>query len=527
MIINRNIWTVEPYVYKATLSGVDVYDLSSNSLISSSTIAGGANYVWANDQYVYAATSGIGLCRSQNSLPLSFSTYKTYPEITSDIVNCVHGNGDYLCVTTVSGVDRYNIPTGDRLYINSNNVCKCFQNSNGDYYYVTNDFVPVVGIGESIFEWAWSLYFSLSSPITINNYEYRFEIPFTQECNIYGQASIDGSDLRVISTTGVSLPYCIDMWDHINSPVVYVRLPLSSVGFYVIWGNKNASRSYSQSDVFMFYDDFSKAIIDSNKWTIDKSGDVNSTITVVDGHARFKSYYTANPVSLVSKTTFSGAALEYSVRKYQYHVSYPNNVGVTASFVGSTTASIGDVSTSQFTPHKLISGTPQVTVSGTKYIYTSFNTHTLIDAPGIQRSVFDGEILTTSGVSIITDRAVKISQSSQNYSPYIEVDWVRVRNYSNSAPTYSVPSNAVLIENLSDFAAVHSVYTSGGGFSYTSGKNSFFNASYINDIFITENTSIHGGGSVMFVATDHGVTVLEENRGDEGTARKRVYLLET
>ena len=526
MIINRNIWTVEPYVYKATLSGVDVYDLSSNSLISSSAIAGGANYVWANDQHVYAATSGIGLCRSQSSLPLSFSTYKTYPEITSDIVNCVHGNGDYLCATTVSGVDRYNTLTDDRVYNNISNACKCFQVSNGDYYYTTNDFSPIMGLESSIFEWPRSRRYTLSSPIAVDGYQYYFEIPSTQTDNIYEQTTDGGSDIRVISDLGKVLPYYIEKWDNINDPGIYVKLPLYTNSFYVIWGNKNVSGVSDISKVFLLYDNFSGTTIDTNKWTINKSGSA-AEADIVGGCARIKSYFTGTPTSLTSKTTFSGAVVDCSLKTLPYSVNSHDDMQLTISFVGGTSSSISDTATSSYGLHKIVPVPPQATVSGTKYLSSAFSSYVVKETAGLQSSVFDGETLTTSGAITLSNRAVRISHVGAWYSPYVYIDWVRIRHCASDAPVYYTGSSSVPTEDALDFGAVHSSYTSGGGFSYTAGLSNFINASYINDIFVTEGTSMYNGANVIFVATDHGATVLEENRGNEVALRKRIYLLET
>lgn len=136
--INRNIWAVDPYVYKATASGLEVYDLASESLISFTFFGGGINSVWANDSYVYVATTSSGIYRSSVSGTLAFSTYKSYPDITNDYIIYLHGSGDYLCATTISGVDRYKFSTAGREFVEVVEPYKCFQTSTGDYYYVVN-----------------------------------------------------------------------------------------------------------------------------------------------------------------------------------------------------------------------------------------------------------------------------------------------------------------------------------------------------------------------------------------------------
>jgi len=48
---------------------------------------------------------------------------------------------------------------------------------------------------------------------------------------------------------------------------------------------------------------------------------------------------------------------------------------------------------------------------------------------------------------------------------------------------------------------------------------------YLNDVFITENTSEYNNDNVIFLATNHGAIVIEEHRGYESSSRiKRYYL---
>lgn len=140
--INRNIWSLDPYVYKATASGLEVYDLASESLLTFTFFAGGINSVWANSQHIYVATTNSGIYRSTASGTPSFSVYKEVPNITHNTVNYLHGAGDYLCATTESGVDRYTLSSASRETTTVSGPYKCFQTSVGDYYYVVNTTDP-------------------------------------------------------------------------------------------------------------------------------------------------------------------------------------------------------------------------------------------------------------------------------------------------------------------------------------------------------------------------------------------------
>ena len=47
----------------------------------------------------------------------------------------------------------------------------------------------------------------------------------------------------------------------------------------------------------------------------------------------------------------------------------------------------------------------------------------------------------------------------------------------------------------------------------------------INDIFVTEGTSTYSSDNVIFLATDQGVHVVEERKGDETNSRAKRYYL--
>lgn len=139
----RNIWTVDPYVYEATASGLNLYDLASLSLINYVSISGGVNSVWANTQDVYVATTASGIYKCSvttvTGVGAAFTVYKEYPDITHNQVDYIHGSTSYLCAVTLSGVDRYKLSDGTRVYEVVDSADKCYQMNNGDYYYSVND----------------------------------------------------------------------------------------------------------------------------------------------------------------------------------------------------------------------------------------------------------------------------------------------------------------------------------------------------------------------------------------------------
>ena len=135
------MWTLDPYVFKASSEGLKVFDLASESLIQLAEFTGGINSVWANDQHVYVATTNSGIYRALLTTvtgTIVFESYKSWPNITQNQVNYLHGNGDYLLATTLSGVDRYKISTDDHDYVFVDDATKCYQATTGDYYYIVS-----------------------------------------------------------------------------------------------------------------------------------------------------------------------------------------------------------------------------------------------------------------------------------------------------------------------------------------------------------------------------------------------------
>ena len=349
----RNIWFREPYIYKATASGVGIYNAVSQDLINHTAFSSGANSVWANDDHLYIATSISGIYRcpvsTVSGIPL-FEEYKSYPDITANHVNYIHGCGDYLCTATISGIDRYTLSDNTRTYTTKDYISKCFQTSNGDYYYVVNPFNNVLGLDDNIFNWDYGRTVTLSTTTPEDYYSFVLEIPKTQPDDIYLQSQAGGVDIRVVDDKGMTSPCYVGLWDYVAPPKIWITLSSGVEMFYVLYGNPVIKEEYYDYDY------------ESLWW----------------------------------------------------------------------------------------------------------------------------EIPTISGHTI---------------------------------------SRGQSINDLFDAAELHAVYNSGDEYVYESKKNSLVSSSYINDIYVTENTSRYENGNVIFLATSWGAVVIEEKRGDEVNGVKRRYLI--
>lgn len=519
-----NIFTVPPYVYKATASGLSVYDLNSEALLGFEYITGGVSSVWADTQYVYSGTTTSGLYRSSVSLPTLSTPYKQYPDISSNLVNYVHGNGDYLCVVTNAGVDRFNTQDDSRVQVTCNNLNKCFQASTGDFYFVENSMQLTSDIDISLLDWAYYRTVQLSRVTSVDDYTFTFEVDFTDVSALHSVLYNNGSDIRIMSATGKILPHYVEYSNGMYYRIV-VKLPVSSSMFYVLYGNKDAVDASDFGGAFMFYDDFSGTSLDTTKWNIDCNSYAPNTVTVQDGFVRLKSYSYSYYASINSKTTFSGGLLEYSVRKSLFNPSYLVSLRFTSGFTTGPSAFIGGDLT-RGGPHRLISDTSYGTVIGTSYMPSSFTNASVLSSANSQNSTYGSESITTSGVLSIQSSNIIFKLYNDYYGPYVDIDWVRVRVYDPSPPTYTV-SGPDLVVNMSTFSTLHSVYADGSSYDYASGRHNTLNATYVNDLFVTEGTSVYDDANVIFLATNNGAIVIEEKRGDEANCRKKIYLIES
>jgi hypothetical protein len=130
----QNLWATNNYVYHTTSSGIDVYNSDASLLLDHIEILN-VTSVWSNDTYVYIGTSVSGIYRA--TISGVAVQYYYLPNITSNNVIYLHGSGEFLCATTESGVDHYNVVSGTRIYTSVSGSGKCFQSSTGPFYYTT------------------------------------------------------------------------------------------------------------------------------------------------------------------------------------------------------------------------------------------------------------------------------------------------------------------------------------------------------------------------------------------------------
>jgi len=150
-----NIWSIDNFIFKATNSGVDIYN-ESETLLGVVTYIG-VSSVWANDDYLYIGTTNSGVIRSpvssiSGAIYNDLGIYKSYPDIYNNNVNYIHGNGNYLCVATVSGVNVVDMVTSSGVYTNSSIIAdKCHQLSDRTSYYIYENNLKTVYSDDSTY----------------------------------------------------------------------------------------------------------------------------------------------------------------------------------------------------------------------------------------------------------------------------------------------------------------------------------------------------------------------------------------
>ena len=523
----RNIWYRDPYVFKASIDGVAIYNVDSEIMVNQVALTDGANSVWANDDYFYMATSISGIYRCPMdtiSGSLTPEIYKIFPNITNNNVGYIHGNGDYICAITVSGVDRYRLSDGDREYATIDNASKCFQMQNGDYYFTVNSFYDVTGLDDNIYKWNYGRVVEFSTPIPEDDYQFVFEIPKTQPDDVYFQSQDGGADVRVIDDKGRVVSHYIELWS-ITLPIkIVVKLYKDTQKLYIIYGNKTVQSKSNIKNTYRLFDDFDEPEL-SNLWVFDNIGYSYNTYTINNSILRLNTYNNSYPLYLYSTKLFCNSIVEYSFRMVPGS-SNNSDMDWQAGFQGGITAYIGSINNNvdEF-PHYLDSASSSGTIYGTKLASTSFKTHSFLETMDYQMSDYDGETISSSGtLNNFSFKQIKFTYNNTYYQPKIEIDWIRVRSFDPSPPTYVV-GRGQSIDDLLNTAELHAVYNDKYKYVYESKKNSLLNTSYISDIYVTENTSRYSDGNVIFLATSWGATVIEEKRGDEINSSKRIYLL--
>jgi hypothetical protein len=174
-----------------------------------------------------------------------------------------------------------------------------------------------------------------------------FQISFTLDTASLITANklqADCDDLRITNHQGTELPY----WIEENSPgcnnaatKIWVKLPAipsSGGSLFLYYGNAQASKSVEQNGnkVFVFFDDFSAATIDSSKWTqgvLSATSGTNFSISsgkLVGGNTNryIQSINTFTGDYVAETRTYETTAVGNGFTSISFYASLNNTIGI-------------------------------------------------------------------------------------------------------------------------------------------------------------------------------------------------------
>jgi hypothetical protein len=524
----QNVWAVGDRIYHTTPSGINVYNDAASILIDYIELPSTPTAVWANSNYIYMSTSTSGVYRSTIS-GIAYP-YIQEPYITSNNTIYLHGADDFLCLTTLAGVDRYDLSTASgttisgatRIFTYDQNIHKCFQTTSGTIYYIENNKFygvdeSISGLGDSLRNWKY--YQNLSFTATTRedeNVRVLFDFNFP-----YQNTALGGADIRFIDNDGNNLPYLIEEWYPSGS--ILVKVPnIGTDNFYMLYGNLSAT-AQSSTDAYYFYDDFS----DLNNWSVYK-GHANNYAVITNGYLDMYDYNNSG-VGVVINTKMPYSLLMKSMIR--------RSGGTTTQFDGfygySTVRTKDRPNAGHVVIDAIQSGDENLhylnaidaSIQGTKALSTAWTQWSAMWAPGYQMSIYDDELLerTSNNATFGTENYFMFHIDNSDSNPNLNVDWISFETWPENA--VSTGQEYLLWELIKP--KLHVVYspTSSWALADYTYDEFYGQPLLLNDIHVTEETSSYNNNNTIFLATDRGAHVIEERQGDEENANiKRYYI---
>lgn len=520
----ENIWTNDPYIYRPDHDGLYVYDMDT-SLVNFISYPEGFNSVWANDSYVYLATTSSGIFRQSVTTitgSAQFSSYKYYPNITSNAVRYMSGGGDYLCAVTFSGVDRYKISNNSRQSHSLLGVNKCYQTSKGDYYYSLNNF-DINGLDDVVSNWKYCVVVYLNNRVPVNDYILTLEIP--SSIPIHSNSKPGGVDFRVVDDSYNTVSFNIESWEP-HEISIFLNLRFNTKKIFLLFGNERIFSSTSTTEnVYLFSEDFDYSFPENLVFS--DSGYNYNSYYIADGKLKMHCHSNSYTVSITSTNYFSNCLFECRFRLIQN--TYLRDFDMAIGFSGNPQCYVGcTVSTDEYA-HRFYSGSSLGTIYGTELAMYDYKTISITNSKYLQMSEL-GQDLLVSNNQLLSDIPKKFFVSFTNAStePDLEIDWIRVRSLNAFPESISYTFSSVL-DTSTIFPPVKlyaNYYNTSSSYEYNFKDLPSAAVNKINDIFVTENTSSIDDSNTIFLATDNGVVVLEENSVSNGDFNKKYYRVE-
>lgn len=521
-----NLTTNSYYHFQSHDTSINIYEVGSVSGVGQINYPSGVSAVWANDTNLYIATQSSGVVYTPIS-SISGGNYNDFysfamgPIITADTTAYVHGAGNYLCVSTVSGVDRYELSTSNRIYTQDTDIGKCHQSSDGSLYYIENQtFLE----NQQIFEQPtinWE-YYQIITVSGIDNDRRGIMLRFEDGFPI-DKIRTGGADLRFCTEDGQVIKYYIESW-YPDDILIILRSPVATMErFYMFYGNSLADApGYTPQEVYDVYDSFDYA-------------DFVEMDQVWDPHCSFgcnwfglPNYWAFQRYRITHRTKFAHGRTLFYIKANKDSSGFDFEIGFSSSSP-TTNPNRGEVNfestyADEDAPVEMRllspwSSTQQHTID---LWDTSWQWLELIIREGHQRAVF-GEIVLESFATGLPKDKYHICLLSQNYS-YLQLSEVYHLTGAFEA-TATIADNNVLDEFKPKLHAVYEPTTNWSGADHV--YYDFLDTPLqLNDIYVNDGVSIYNNDNLIFLGTDKGVHIIEEKRGDESNARYKRYLLE-
>jgi hypothetical protein len=541
-----NIWTTNNYIFQPTLSGVNVYNSTASVILSDIYCGGGVSSVWADTTYLYIGTMASGIYRCTlsgiESDPQAV-LYTAYPNITNNVVKSLAGAGNYLCAVTASGVDHIHLDTSNRYYASVEGGHKCYQTSNGEFYYIKQTkYFDDSNLNDKINNWDYFRTITFSEPIP--DWDYVVEITLEGiESEYYRKINVNGDDLRFIDPYGNLLDYFIDYWEDTANVLIKIKEKNTEV-IYMLYGNQNALPLSDYTNVYIVYEEFNGQYEDvppnwlNHKWS-GHSLISDDNFKVQDGYLKL-----CNDEGDRRGINYDNGFISYG--KLELEIRHDDSGGITR-FDFQTNFYIGEIHYDEVSlgvgiqnnptteyPHRII--TASGSTVGTEIVSTMWKKEEWyhgVDTTmsGVIKSTFYNETLEATGDFNLPCSTILIGNENYSSDTTCDISYIKFSKQSLFyTPTITVSSEL----NVDDYfySSLNAVYDNNQnwtestvGYVYNLDYVGFQNQYVFNDIHVTENTSEYSNDNVIFLATDTGAVIIEERKSDEGNSRvKRYYL---
>ncbi|MFA5296278.1 MAG: DUF2341 domain-containing protein [Methanoregulaceae archaeon] len=384
-----------------------------------------------------------GVCGSSHGG--AFSTAPSSNLCSAGTASAVSGTGPWTWTCT----GAYTGTTANcSAYVIADGACG--SSNNGTFQVAPSTNLCSAGIASAVSgagPWTWTcagasaswynFYWSKRKPVTITssseltNYQIKVVVAYDSDM----QADFD--DIRFTSSNGATeLSYWLESKTNGSTATFWVKVPSISSGsntIYVYYGNASATSTSSGDNTFDFFDDFSTASLDTNKWTTTGAAVVAGGIVTVTGGSSDmyivgKTFLGTNyamrgriKTAHWESTTHREFAGLYSASNYSLQ-----NVISHASIGGKHyTNSAGGVSTSDIT------GGISADTWSVWDIMRNASTSAVFLVDGGNQSTISTNISTS-------DMAIRLLAGATLNESKVYADWVLIRKYVSAEPTNSV-----------------------------------------------------------------------------------------